>query len=289
MDEAVARHKREQKELVGQITGLKKQATKKNRKQVLQKCADMEHELNQRHKREIDELNGVVQNDEEEVDMAAIILAQMELKEQETPQEPPQTSIPLSPLPAPKKRNRAKERIAKREAEVQRMKDEAAKEAEGAIDYRQIEHDLMAQLCGHHGLEIKEINPDGHCLFALIQDQLATRYKIEVTVDQLRQKAGDHILAHGDEFTPFLFDETTMLLRAVDSYVNELTTTAMWGSDMEILALARVYECPIEVHQAGADMLVMNGDALLEPLKLGYFKHLYGLGEHYNSLRDVSR
>ncbi|CAN3360774.1 hypothetical protein DICA4_D26544 [Diutina catenulata] len=287
MDEIVARHKKEQRDLVATVTGLKKQATKKTRKSVLQKCADLEHELEQRHAAELREARGETEAVEEEL-TPEMILAQMEAASV-ADDSTDQPTTPPAPEPAvPKRRNRQKERAERKKAEIERIRAEAAKEAEGAVDYRQIEADNMAALCQHQGLTVFDIQPDGHCLFASMADQLAQRRQLEVDIDTLRRQAGDYILAHPDDFVPFLFDETTMSLRDVGDYVAELTSTAMWGSDMEIMALAKVYEVAVEVHQAGADTLVINEDARDDDtLKLGYFKHSYGLGEHYNSLRDA--
>lgn len=302
MDEIKARHAKERRDLASQITSLKKQALKKTRRLVNQKCADLEREMDERHRRELGDDD---EPKEEEVDMAALLLAQMELKqaEQSGPASPdsPASSNPTLPTQqvslsedatntttttAKPKRNRQKERLARRQAEIDRIKAEAAAEAEGSVDYRGIEAEAMASLCQRQGLQIHEINPDGHCLFALIADQLDQRLDRHVSIDQLRQEAGDFIKSHPDDFVPFLFDETTGEMRELDDYVKQLQTTPMWGSDMEILALARVYQVAIEVHQAGADTITYGESTEALPLKIAYFKHLYGLGEHYNSLRD---
>lgn len=308
MDDIHARHAKERRDLALQITLLKKQALKKTRKLVNQRCADMERDLAERHRKELGE--GDDDGDDEEVDMAAILLAQMEASEKKESETSGETSgetkdetkgetsgetkdeTDNTPTGQPKqKRNRQKERLARRQAEIDRIKAEAAAEAENAVDYRGIEAEAMNSLCKRKNLSVFEINPDGHCLFALISDQLETRLGKTETVSQLRQAAADYITSHPDDFIPFLFDETTMSMRDIDDYVKELTTTAMWGSDMEILALANVFQVPVEVHQAGADTLTFGDQFAADAetsLKIAYFKHSYGLGEHYNSLRDIA-
>ena len=47
-DDLIQRHKKENKDLIATITGLKKQATKKTRKSVLSKCQELEHALKRR-------------------------------------------------------------------------------------------------------------------------------------------------------------------------------------------------------------------------------------------------
>lgn len=59
MEEILARHKKEQRDLVSRITGLKKQATKKTRKHVLAQCEELQRELDLKHKKELNEANGV--------------------------------------------------------------------------------------------------------------------------------------------------------------------------------------------------------------------------------------
>ncbi|KAI3404894.2 OTU2 [Candida oxycetoniae] len=283
MEELCQRQRKELRDLVNTITGLKKQATKKTRKGVLSKCQELEDNLKRKHAEEMALLNGDEQAVTEVEVTPETLLAQVSLEENENKdnEEPP--------LSKPKRRNRQKERLAIRKAETERIRNEAKNEAANSIDYRQIEMDSMNQLLSLHGLSLYEIKPDGHCLFAAIADQLLQRRGITKTVQQLRDLAADYILSHKDDFIPYLFDEVTNTMRDVTDYCQELRATAMWGSDMEVLALARVFDCCISIYMAGASTIRINEDAKDEPeLMLGYYKHSYGLGEHYNSLRDAS-
>ena len=146
----------------------------------------------------------------------------------------------------------------RRQAEIDKIKQEAAIEASNTVDYRQIEIESMDKLLSLNNLQSFEIKPDGHCLFASIQDQLKVRHQnVEhldhngpedvPLIDQLRKLAGDYIKSNQEDFIPFLIDENTGELRDLDDYINELTTTAM-GSDMEILALSKVFNCPISIY-----------------------------------------
>lgn len=289
-EELLQRHKKEQKDLIATITGLKKQATKKTRKSVLQKCQELEDNLKRKHHDELHELNGdaTEQREEEEEEQEFTpekLLEQMSLENIEETHDSSSTNN--NNHEPKKKRNRQKERLERRRQEVEKMKFEAAKEAENTIDYRKLEHESMSKILAMNELELYEIKPDGHCLFASIKDQLSIRHDKTIDVEELRRLAGDYMLANKDDFIPFLFDEETCSLRDINDYVNELTSTAMWGSDMEILALAKTFNCPISVYMAGSSELKINPEGQEKELKLGYFKHSYGLGEHYNSLRDL--
>lgn len=298
MEEVLARHKKEQRDLVSRVTGLKKQATKKNRKSVLSQCQQLQDELDAKHKREIAELEGETPEEPEEVSPEAL-LASMSISEKAEPQ-------PVAEVAEQggRKRNRAKERLQKRQAQLDAVRSQALEEAAGETDYRAIEHELMGKILAANGFVIKEIQPDGHCLFASIQDQLQQRAGKDVSVETLRREAAEYVRKYRDDFLPFLFDEQTMLLRDVDEYTKELETTAMWGSDMEILALAKCYGVTVKVFSAGSAPIVFN-DAPEAPVKkeesddsddesfvpqtlyLAFYKHNYGLGEHYDSCRDA--
>lgn len=297
MDELIQRHKKENKDLIATITGLKKQATKKTRKSVLSKCQELEDNLKRKHAEELAALeNPDGQNEKEELTPEQL-LAQISIKDTQEPAKEESTKEELSETqPGPKRRNRQKERLAKRNAEIERMKAEAKEEMADSVDYRQIEIKSMEQELLTNNLELHEIKPDGHCLFASIQDQLQQRHDIDKTIQELRDLSAEYMLSHKDDFIPFLIDEQTGEIKDIEEYCHELTSTAMWGSDMEILALAKVFQCCIAIHMAGAATLRINeetnttGDAegnVKPELHLGYYKHSYGLGEHYNSFRDA--
>jgi len=283
-DEAamIARHKKEVKDLTGKITGMKKQATKSTRKNVMKQIKEMEDELKLRHERELKGLNGEGENSDEEI-TPEMLLAQLELEKKESL--PVET--PSQPTGEKKKRNRQKEKLAKREAEMKRIQEEAREEQADAVDYRGIELQHIEELCKLKKLVQHDIIPDGNCLFSSIADQLKIRQNIETNAQQLRIEASEYIKSHPDDFIPFLFDEESMSLKDIDQYTDKLVNTVMWGGDLEILALSKVFDCPISVMMSGRSELIMNEDGHNAELKLVYYKHVFGLGEHYNSLHDA--
>lgn len=286
-EDMAQRHKAEQKNLTGTITGMKKQATKKTRKGVMTRCNEMQVDLENRHQRELGALDGTGGGDEREV-RPEDLLAQMESATiADTDSTASGAADTTEQEGGGKRRNRQKERLAKRNAKIEQIRDDARREAANQVDYRKIEQESMEQVVRSAQLVVEDIKPDGHCLFASIQDQLLHRHSVEVSIQQLRETAAAYISAHADDFIPFLFDESTNSLRDIDGYVTELTSTAMWGSDMEILALACEYDCPISVYMAGAATITINEAGFNPALKLAFYKHSYGLGEHYNSLRDL--
>lgn len=71
LDELITRHKRELRDLTAKVTGLKKTATKgdkKKKKEVAAEIALLEQELSKRHERELSELEAKVRAAKEAAD-----------------------------------------------------------------------------------------------------------------------------------------------------------------------------------------------------------------------------
>lgn len=277
-----ARHRKEVKELTGKTTAMKKQATKSTKKEVMKQIQQLEDEMKQRHTKELAG-DGSEEKEEFEEITPEQLLAQMNISEEPKNVEPVQSTSKQQP----KRRNRQKERLAKREAEIARIQEEARLEQDKQPDLRGIELRNIQDLCDLQKVKQHDIIPDGHCLFSSISDQLKIRHNIEVDVYELRKNAAEYIKENPDDFIPFLFDEETMTIRNIDEYTDKLVNTVMWGGDLEILALSKVYDCPITVMMSGRAPLRMNEDGENVELKLVYYQHAFGLGEHYNSLHDL--
>jgi OTU domain-containing protein 6 len=104
---------------------------------------------------------------------------------------------------------------------------------------------------------------------------------------QLRVMAADYIRSKGEDFAPFLGcspeDEE------FETYCQKVAsdTLAEWGGQVEIRALSESLERPIYVYSSDAPILKTGEQfekSTIPPLKLSFHRHLYTLGEHYNSL-----
>lgn len=327
----LAKHRKELRDLTATITSLKKQATKKTRKNVLSNCSRMETELKERQASELSELksgseSGVGENDNDEVTPEKL-LASMQLSEKSdgntnlanvgknVSEGTLDNSISNNSIdnvqraPAgPKKRNRQKERLAKRQAEIDRLTEEARLEALIVPDYKKLELEAMAAAIEEKGLTLHEIQPDGNCLFSSFLDQL-NNIDVEGTesedgdeitkiigtgllINDLRRLAAEYMLKNKDTFIPFMYNEQTDELEDIEDYCRQLTTTSMWGSDKEILAFLEIFKRNVDVLSYDVKgnkvtSLVIGNESCASrpPLNIAYYKHCYGLGEHYNSLR----
>jgi OTU domain-containing protein 6 len=155
----------------------------------------------------------------------------------------------------------------------------------------------MLQKFEVHGLSEKEIRPDGHCLYSAFADQLeelgmalepaTVPNGVEGRRDEMpgysrvRIVAARFISEHPDDFIPFLEEP-------LNEYVHKIHDTAEWGGQLELLALARAYGVQINVLQGdGRIVSVGSGESTCDgrEIWLAYYRHSFGLGEHYNSLR----
>ena len=296
MDALQAKHRKEQRDLQSRITQLKKSATKKTRKGISDQCEGLTQDLRGRQTRELAELHGeledVVQSDQDEpVDSPesesgdgiahAVISSTIS------------TSIP----PQRHKPNRQKARLARRAQEQEAQIAQAEVEASNLPDLRQQECAGFEKSFLKHGLALKEIRPDGHCLYSAVADQLddagvalqggtlSSEHRDGREDYQIvRHAAADFMTRHPGDFEAFLEEP-------VAEHVHKVRDTAEWGGQLELLALARAYGVQINVLQGDGRIEKIEpgddgaGSEKPKELWLGYYRHVYGLGEHYNSLR----
>jgi OTU domain-containing protein 6 len=149
---------------------------------------------------------------------------------------------------------------------------------------------------------IHKINPDGHCLFSAVADQLAILNIVppqEAHYIFTRQAAAEYMLAHPQDFVPFLpsvegedgagvGDSGIIGPQEYARYCKSIRDTSVWGGEPEILALSRAYAIPIHVVQGGHPPVVVHDpsgapktDNLKEQraVRISYHRRMYGLGE----------
>ncbi|KAG9075777.1 hypothetical protein FS749_012512 [Ceratobasidium sp. UAMH 11750] len=203
-------------------------------------------------------------------------------------------------------RNRFQSRMA-RKAEKLAAEQPPVDETADARIQREIkeEEDAILGECKAQGLQMIEIPPDGHCMYTAVADQLALLgiippdAAVPITT---RTAAANYIFSHPDSFIPFLPSVNGEDGAGADSpglispqefeiYCARIRDTGDWGGEPEIVALSSAYKVPIHVIQAGSHRVVvhepMDGQ-VAKPgavVKISYHRRMYGLGEHYNSLR----
>lgn len=316
MEEILAKHRKEQRDIQSLITQKKKAASKKTRKGVNDECARLEQDLKSRQEEELAALNGNEEAQEEKdmdltsdpepenqssipdatISQTAKKVSFLDVSEKSSA---PSIQIAGTPGPAAKKRNRQKDRLARRAAEAAEAAAQAEKEALQTPDLRSLERERMNKAFTARGLVEKEVRADGHCLYASVADQLSLlgvglRPQISPTIISgmegeesklepyrtVRKTAANYIKKHEDDFVAFLEEP-------VDEYVRKVGETGEWGGQLELLALAKAYEVNISVLDGNGQVHEVEGSKKDEEKRiwLAYYRHGFGLGEHYNSLR----
>ncbi|CAD0112607.1 unnamed protein product [Aureobasidium uvarum] len=303
MDELQQRHRKEAKDLQSKVTQKKKGATKKTRKGVNDECDNLEREMKARHQQEIQAMTapmGGEDDDDSDTEKEQDDLADRTegLTLSTTQPQPTSSAPPDTPAAsAPKKQNRAKARLARRAAEQEALIASAAEEAQDIPNLKAKERESMLNQFAARKLAEKEIRADGHCLYSAVADQLqqleiplgsapSDTPDIAATLEPykiVRQAAAEYIEAHPNDFTPFLEEP-------LDYYIYKIKNTGEWGGQLELMALAKKYGVAISVLQGDGRVEEINPDSDAESDKqlwLAYYRHGFGLGEHYNSLRKA--
>jgi len=294
MDELQARHRKEKKDLQGKITQKKKSASKKTRKGVNDECDTLEQELQARHVKELAFLTADSVTEEPAKDEESSDEQEPKAKDAQDGDESHLNSsmdaLSIVSTIAPqqeKKPNRAKARLARRAAEQARAVEDAAAEAKNMPDLQTQEKDRMKSILKKRGLTEKEVRADGHCLYAATADQIRQKGQ-DVKVNSVlsfndeyrtvRYVAADFIEKHPDDFVPFLEED-------LDTYLEKIRDTGEWGGQIELMALSKAYRVKICVVHGDGNVIEIGEGEDDKKIWLAYYRHGFGLGEHYNSLR----
>lgn len=190
---------------------------------------------------------------------------------------------------APQRVSKAqKRRDKKANEERDRQAEILAQELLNLHGPRQQESDSIKELLKSRNLVLHQIPSDGDCLYNAVRHQLELSRKPSMSVADLRSMTADYIAANKDDLIPFMTNASGDCLNESEftKYVDAVRNTRAWGGQIEIQALSNSLRCPIEVLQANGS-IVQGADQHKgkPPLVLTYHRHMYSLGEHYNSAR----
>ncbi|KAF9578716.1 hypothetical protein BGW38_005351 [Lunasporangiospora selenospora] len=308
-DDLKARHKKELKDLQARVTSLKRTVTqgdKKKKKEVTAEIARLEKDLKQQQGKEEKEWKAQNENttasgsssSQQNPDSGATVAAEDEEDDFDINDIPidhltidptPVKSQPQAQQSKGKKPNRQRARQERKAQAIKEIQDQAEKEAAGQVNMGEVEHKAIAELAVAMSVAVKDITADGHCLYNAIADQLLQHYSTQTTAKNLRHETAEYMRAHSDDFMPFLTNKQGDMMSDDDflAYCTELESTAVWGGQLELVALSRTHKVPIWVVQMGSPTLKLSAEEFptKKPLMVSYHRYMYGLGEHYNSLR----
>jgi OTU domain-containing protein 6 len=216
---------------------------------------------------------------------------------------------------AMKRRLKRETEERERDARVAREIDEARAAGPSAGE---AERSKLERVLGSRGLRVKEIKADGHCLYRAIADQLETRVPTHAFLQSakardgalpiyatLRALAARVMRGEPETYRPFLTPSDCGLSgesreeggdgvitdAAWSRYLSDVESTAAWGGQLELQALATGLRVPVEVLTADAPPAVMGeaffGETDGVALRVCHHRRAFGLGEHYNSAADT--
>ncbi|KAG7163061.1 deubiquitinase OTUD6B-like [Homarus americanus] len=286
-EELVATHRREKKELQACIQQLKKSANKdkKKKKEASDEIARMEKDLQDKHTQEL----AALKTSQQEVNVVSNGVDSLTLTD-EDPGEPEEVDGDIEcSQPGGKKLSKAEKRRQKK-AEAIREREARIKEEEANNKYsaRNIEAEKLKLLLRERKLKMHEIKPDGNCMYTAIAHQMEGN----TTVPWLRLQAGQFIRQNNEAFAPFITDPKTgelLTLTQFADYCFQIENTPAWGGQPELRALSQVLQRKIEVLQAEGSPVIFGEEYTdKKTILLAYYRHYYGLGEHYNSVTALT-
>ncbi|CAB3405708.1 unnamed protein product [Caenorhabditis bovis] len=273
----LARHRKEKKELREKANSLKKTAkcgNKQKQKETNAEIAKMEKEMEERHKKELEEQVVTVQ-----------------------PQPEANALKPEDILPEEgefyrevKITGKAAKRQAKLKAKEEKWKEamKADKAAEKTSE-RHLEKECISEILKEHKLVMVDISADGDCMYNALSHQLA-KNSIDIKPDKLREMCATYMKNNEEEFMPFIEADEHGNVNW-EKYLNGVRCLAcvggVWGGELELNALSRCLKRAIEVFKVDGNRIYgeefMNEE--LKPLRIVYLRRAYALGEHYNSTK----
>lgn len=264
-----SRHRKEKKELQAKIQALKKAAKndKTKKKELAAEIIRIESELETKHCQELDAYDSPFESHDDK--QSEEILGE------------------TADTPIPKLTKAQKRRDKKLQQDKEREEQIKLQEKENLNGPREKEIQTITNKLKERRLKIFLISSDGDCLYKAVSHQLALIKNQQLTVSHLRAKVSSYIRENKDDFFPFMSNQKTcdMLTDAeFEDYCDKISDTKVWGGQLEIRALSNLLKCPIVVIQATGPEMIEQGSEFEGPaLFITYHRHMYQLGEHYNS------
>lgn len=125
---------------------------------------------------------------------------------------------------------------AEAEAEVE------AERARGGPDPAELEKRGIDSIMRSWNLELVEMEPDGHCMYSAVADQLVSK-KVDKKANYttVRKIAADYMRKHMDDFLPYLPAEDVegqgeglLTPEGYMKHCDNVENTAEWGSQTEV-------------------------------------------------------
>lgn len=284
IEDVQTRHRKERKELQSKIQEMKKNAPKtdkKKRKEALDQIAKLIEDL---EKTQIDEMTKV----EEELKLRKMNAIQQETSNQINNDLKCSEKIdPCEENLKPQRVSKAQKRRDKKDAIAKQREEEIkASTIEDLYSAKTVETQKILVKLEERQLSLFNIPSDGDCLYNAVRHQLLQLNLAELSVAELRNKTSKYIKLNKNSLIPYMTNtESGNMLtdEEFEKYCDDICHNSSWGGEIELKALSSVLEVPIEVLQADGSPTIQGAEFKRTPLIITYHRHMYSLGEHYNS------
>lgn len=139
------------------------------------------------------------------------------------------------------------------------------------------EHQFEIDVRRAKGLEVKRMLEDGNCLFRAVADQV---YGDCEAYNLVRQMCIDYMVQERDHFSQFITE-------GFMSYCKRKRRDKVYGNNVEIQALAEMYNRPIHIYSYSTEPInTFHGSYNTDTPPIRLSRHY---GNHYNSLFDPRR
>lgn len=250
------------------VQAMKKNAGKKNKKEIHTEIEKLENQIESRH---LEELKNLTLTDSAEPEVTTT------------------SSTPEPPTDEPQRISKAQRRREKKSEKDRERQEQIDKESASLKDGpREQEMLRIRELLAARKLAVFPIAADGDCLYGAVSHQLKQTGRTAMNVHELRDITANYIAANKSKLLPYMTNpETNEGLNEgaeFEEYCEKLRSTKCWGGQVEIMALSNALKVPIEVLQAHGPPTVQSAGEYQAPnLVLTYHRHFVSLGEHYNS------
>ncbi|KAI1285272.1 Deubiquitinase OTUD6B [Halotydeus destructor] len=286
-DELLDRHKAEKKLLQVRITQLRHsvpKTDKKKKKEIGSQIEELEKELKIKHDNELQLLKFPVESVAAiEVDKASEILDNLALGGKLDDENQMSNETPdASKKPSKAQKRREKKSLLEKEKEERIANEDVSDLSKNRVQEEQKFGSILKQL----GLKVIEVPSDGDCMYKALEHQLSIK-GVQSSVDELRHSTSESIRTNKEEYWPFLVSEKTGDLmddQEFQTYCDAIKAKKIWGGQIELQALSKALKKCIEVIQAEGPPVTIGSEIGGDKLRLSYHRHMYHLGEHYNSL-----
>ena len=270
MDVLLEKHRKEKKDLQIKTQSIKRKVPKgdkKREKEAKKEILALENELKDRHAAELQNMQAA------EATVAG--MQDLNLENQTN-----DSAKPIKMSKAQRRRRNKEEKAREREREI------AEAEKNQGISLKTKEKVSISLQLRKMGLQIKEMKPDGNCLYHAFVDQEGG------DVRSVRVKVANHLRQNKDDYKFFLVDNTTgdcYTDEKYEDYCKQTQADGTWGGQLELQALSKVYKKHIIVVQGDSQEVQVGEEHKSEEpsVILTYHRHELSLGEHYNSVQKV--